>query len=117
MDLAVRSRPRRDELLRAFRGAPYAYDLVMDVGAYRDLHRHRRCQQFRQAYSSGLGYDTPDVLRDAGVSDLYDVTMRQTFAAIAALPPLGAPYLIPFGSRPRFLFSMNFATPAYIARL
>ena len=32
----------------------------MDIGAYRDLHRHRRCQQFRQAYSGRLGFDTPD---------------------------------------------------------
>ena len=43
---------RRDELLRNFRSEPYVFDIVMDIGAYRDLHRHRRCQQFRQGYSS-----------------------------------------------------------------
>ena len=43
LDVALRSRTRRDEMLRSFRGGPYVYDIVMDVGAYRDMHRHRRC--------------------------------------------------------------------------
>ena len=55
IDVALRSRTKRDELLRGFRGGLYAFDIVMDIGAYRDLHRHRRCQQFRQAYSGRLG--------------------------------------------------------------
>ena len=49
IDVALQSRTRRDELLRNFRSAPYVFDIVMDIGAYRDLHRHRRCQQFRQS--------------------------------------------------------------------
>ena len=39
---------RRDEILAGFRGGLYAYDFVIDIGAFRDLHRHRRCQKFRQ---------------------------------------------------------------------
>ena len=62
LDVALRSRTRRDELLRNFRGEPYVFDIVMDIGAYRDLHRHRRCQQFRQSYSANLGFETPDLL-------------------------------------------------------
>src|SRR4029079_5904605 len=50
MDVALQSKTRRDELLAGFRGGLYAYDMVIDIGAYRDLHRHRRCQQFRQSY-------------------------------------------------------------------
>src|SRR5689334_428173 len=46
-DLAIRSRTRRDEILAGFRGGLYAYDFVIDIGAFRDLHRHRRCQKFR----------------------------------------------------------------------
>ena len=55
IDTALQSRSRRDDLLRNFRTATYAFDIVMDIGAYRDLHRHRRCQQFRQAYSHATG--------------------------------------------------------------
>ena len=117
IDLALRSRTRRDELLRSFRGATYAYDMVMDIGAYRDLHRHRRCQQFRQNFSGALGYDTPDALHEAGLAPLYDQVMRDTFATIAALPSPGSQYLMPFGARSRFLFKMDFAEAEYIARL
>ena len=67
IDLALGSRTRRDEILAGFRGGLYAYDIVMDIGAYRDLHRHRRCQKFRQAYSGTLGFDTPKLVVDAAL--------------------------------------------------
>ena len=117
MDVALRSRSGRDELLRGFRGAPYAYDIVMDIGAYRDLHRHRRCQQFRQAYAGKLGYDTPEALTEAGLGEAYHSAMAQTFADMARLPGEAAQYLLPFGARSRFLFKMDFAEAEYIARL
>jgi len=60
--VALGSRTRRDELPRHFRSAPYVFDFVMDIGAYRDMHRHRRCQQFRQFYTNKLGYERPEVL-------------------------------------------------------
>ena len=59
----------RDDLLKAFRGGPYAFDIVMDIGAYRDMHRHRRCQQYRQAFSGHLGFDTPEAMREAGIAE------------------------------------------------
>lgn len=117
IDLALGSRRRRDELARAFRSGPYVFDMVMDIGAYRDLHRHRRCQQFRQAYSGRLGYDTPEVIHEAALSDLYSGVMAGTFAAMEQLPGPAAHYLMPFGARSRFLFKMDFAEAEYIARV
>jgi hypothetical protein len=115
--VALGSRTSRDELLRGFRGGPYAFDIVMDIGAYRDLHRHRRCQQFRQAYSARLGHDTPEVIAEAGLTETYQTVMRETFAAAAQLPGAAAHYLLPFATRSRFLFKMDFAEADYIARL
>ncbi len=117
IDVALRSRTRRDELLRGFRGGLYAYDIVMDIGAYRDMHRHRRCQQYRQAYSGRLGFDTPQALRDAGIADGYETVMAETLATIQTLPEPAAHYLLPFGARSRFLFKMDFAEAEYVARL
>jgi thymidylate synthase ThyX len=117
LDLAVRSRKRGDDLLRGFRGGPYVYDIVMDIGAYRDLHRHRRCQQFRQAYSARLGYETPEVVRAAGAAGEYDAAMRSAIACLQALPEPASHYLLPFGARSRFLFKMDFAEAEYIARI
>ena len=74
IDVALGSRTRRDEILAGFRGGLYAYDIVMDIGAYRDLHRHRRCQKFRQAYSGNLGFDTPKLVTESGRR--RDSTMR-----------------------------------------
>ena len=90
----------------------------MDIGAYRDLHRHRRCQQFRQAYSGALGFDTPDAIRDAGVEPT--IRRRDEDSPVEPSQSLPAPardYLLPFGARSRFLFKMDFAEAEYIARL
>ena len=117
IDVALKSRTRRDELLRGFRGGLYAFDIVMDIGAYRDMHRHRRCQQYRQDYSGTLGYDTPEAIVECGVASLYDETMKATFAAMKSLPAPASHYLLPFGARSRFLFKMDFAEAEYISRL
>jgi thymidylate synthase ThyX len=117
MDLAIASRTRRDEILSGFRGGLYAYDFVIDVGAYRDLHRHRRCQKFRQPYSGKLGYDTPKLVVEAGAIELYESAMREALESMHALPSPGAHYLLPFGARSRFLFKMDFAEAEYISQL
>lgn len=115
--VALGSRTRRDEILAGFRGGLYAYDFVIDLGAYRDLHRHRRCQKFRQDYTGGLGYDTPALVADAGASAVYAAAMDAAFAAMRSLPAPGAHYLLPFGARSRFLFKMDFAEAEYISKL
>jgi len=117
LDLGLTSRTVRDELARGFRGGPYVYDIVMDIGAYRDLHRHRRCQQFRQAFTTRLGFETPGTIVEAGLGDLYQGAMSEALEALNGLPEPGAHYLIPFGARARFLFKMDFAEAEYISRL
>lgn len=117
LDVALASRTPRDELLRAFRGGPYVFDIVMDIGAYRDLHRHRRCHQFRQPYSCSLGFETPQAIAQAALTDRYDALMRRSFDSYAQLPALANEYILPFGTRSRFLFKMDFAEAEYISRL
>ncbi len=70
--MALGARSRRDELPRHFRSAPYVLDIVMDIGAYRDLHRHRRCHQFRQQYTNRLGYETPELVQKCGAADVFE---------------------------------------------
>ena len=117
IDVALASRSGRDALLDNFRGGLYAYDFVIDVGAYRDLHRHRRCQQFRQDYSGNLGFDTPKLVAEAGVGAAFQAALTTALDAMHRLPAPGAHYLLPFGARSRFLFKMDFAEAEYIARL
>jgi thymidylate synthase ThyX len=117
IDVALQSRTKRDDLLRNFRSEPYVYDIVMDIGAYRDLHRHRRCQQFRQRYSAQLGFATPEAISEAGCSDRYSALLSQAYNVAVTLPTPGGHYLLPFATRSRFLFKMDFAEAEYIARL
>lgn len=117
IDVALASRTRRDDMLAGFRGGLYAYDMVIDIGAYRDLHRHRRCQQFRQAYTGELGYDTPELLEKCGAVKIYRGAMESAWATMRALPAPGSHYLLPFGARSRFLFKMDFAEAEYISKL
>jgi thymidylate synthase ThyX len=117
IDVALASRSPRDAILENFRGGLYAYDFVMDVGAYRDLHRHRRCQQFRQDYSGHLGFDTPKLVAQAGVTEVFQSALQAALDVMHRLPGPAAHYLLPFGARSRFLFKMDFAEAEYISRL
>jgi thymidylate synthase ThyX len=117
IDVACRSRKHRDELLRGFRGGQYVFDMLIDVGAYRDMHRHRRCHQLRQAYSGKHGYETPALLLDTPLEALYRTAMEAALATLHSLPAPGAHYLLPFGARSRFLFKMDFAEAEYISRV
>jgi hypothetical protein len=117
LDVALQSRTRRDELLRSFRGGPYVYDIVMDIGAYRDMHRHRRCVQIRQAYGTQLGYSVPLPAIEAGVAPELERALDAAFRAARTLPAPASDYVLPFATRARFLFKMDFAEAEYICRL
>jgi len=117
MDVALRSKTRRDEMLREFRGGQFNYDMLIDIGAYRDMHRHRRCHQYRQEFVWSHGWETPEVIRQAGVEPVYSSAMESARQAAGTLPQPAAQYLTPFGVRGRFLFKMDFAEAEYISKL
>jgi hypothetical protein len=120
VDLGVRHRGRHDELLRAYSaGQCFRFDILMDIGGFRDMHRHRRCVQIGQGFTTAHGYDIPDEVRDAGASH-YEQTMRRAadaYAAIARVSEPAAEYVIPLAYRKRTLFKMDFAEALYISEL
>jgi thymidylate synthase ThyX len=127
IDIGMRHRGSHDELLRAYCvGQKFRFDILMDIGAYRDLHRHRRCVQIHQEYCFAHGFDTPREIRDAGHAELYAKTMqragdagRRLESALAARgeAPQPAQYLLPLAYRKRTLFKMDFAEVVYITEL
>ena len=42
-------------------GQQFRFDILMDIGGFRDMHRHRRCIQIGQDFTTKHGYDTPEV--------------------------------------------------------
>ena len=138
IELGLKHRGKHDETLRAFHaGAAIRFDILMDIGGFRDFHRHRRCTQIIQDFTALHGYETPgagdlpasaesrpDILAEAGVLSDYREAIaaaHRTASVIAAGPvreaAQSATYLYPLATRIRALFKMDFAEAQYIAEL
>ena len=73
IDMGLRHRGRHDEILRAFcAGQQFRFDILMDIGGFRDMHRHRRCIQIGQEFTTRHGYDAPEELEASGARENYD---------------------------------------------
>ena len=118
IDVALQGRERREEFLREFRsGYSYVFDVTCDIGAYRDLHRHRRCIQIRQDWTDALGAETPELIRESGLEGEYAAALEAAAAVRRKLPEKARDYLLPFAARCRTLYKMDFAEAEYIARV
>jgi thymidylate synthase ThyX len=125
IDLGLRHRGNHDEMLRAFcAGQQFRFDILMDVGGFRDMHRHRRCVQIGQGFTTQHGYDVPEEINAASARGTYDAVMRRAADAARQLgqhPGAEArensQYAIPLAFRKRTLFKMDFAEVVYISEL
>jgi thymidylate synthase ThyX len=125
IDLGLRHRGSHDELLRPFSaGQQFRFDILMDIGGFRDMHRHRRCVQIMQDFSTAHGFDTPPEVEAAGVRSDYEAAMKRAETAVQKLSATGgveaaqnAQYAIPLAFRKRTLFKMDFAEAVYISEL
>ncbi len=132
--LGLRHRGRHDEALRAFHaGHSLRFDILMDIGGFRDMHRHRRCTQIIQDFTPLHGYETPDagdlgdhvlLLTESGALASYQAACDQAFAASRVIAASDIPeaaqsalYLLPLATRIRSLFKMDFAEAQYISEL
>ena len=124
IDLGLRHRGKHDEMLRPFcAGQQFRFDILMDIGAFRDMHRHRRCIQIGQRFSTQHGYDAPEELDAAGERYDYDQLMEHMVEVVNQLSRRGneaqenSQYAIPLAFRKRTLFKMDFAEAVYISEL
>jgi len=125
ISLGMRHRGRHDELLREFSaGHALRFDILMDIGGFRDMHRHRRCVQVLQGFTALHGYAIPESVAEAGVQPLYEETVQAAHGAFADLAAGSAPeagetaqYVLPLGTKNRALFKMDFAEALYISEL
>jgi thymidylate synthase ThyX len=134
IELGLRHRGKHDEALRAFHaGAALRFDILMDIGGFRDMHRHRRCTQIIQPFTTLHGYETPtsgdlgpevNILAEAGILADYQSAIDAAHAASARIVASQAPeaaqsanYLLPLATRIRSLFKMDFAEAQYIIEL
>ena len=147
IDMGLRHRGKHDEVLRSFSaGQQFRFDILMDIGGFRDMHRHRRCVQIGQDFTTRHGYDIPEEVSLARANTNYDAAMNRAIDAAASIsrqiaercptvvdkderelflrdekasPWILTPaqYVIPLGFRKRTLFKMDFAEVVYISEL
>jgi thymidylate synthase ThyX len=134
IEVGLKHRGRHDEALRAFHaGAALRFDILMDIGGFRDMHRHRRVTQIKQGFTARLGYETPaagdlgpdvNLLAEAGILDDYQATVEAAHTASARIAAgtsseaaQSALYVLPLATRVRCLFKMDFAEAQYISEL
>jgi len=119
--VATSQRGPHDELIKEFRsGYALNFDILMDIGAWRDMHRHRRCQQIQQNFTTMHGYDVPPQLVEAGLDQEYRQSMnavRNDIELLKLKDQEASLYAIPFGFKVRCLFKMDYAEAEYISKL
>ncbi len=91
---------------RAFENAYVRFEIEMNNGAWRDLHRHRMLTQQRQLFSCYHGYDVPQEVEEAGLGAEFEEPIKRSeevFRKIHALDPELAQYAVTLAHRVRFM--------------
>jgi thymidylate synthase ThyX len=103
-------RNRRHRPGRAFERTDYRFELVTDYGAFRDLQRHRMLTIEWQRLGITLGYDMPELVADAGVSDSYHTAIARAedlYRTLLPHFPEQASYAVALAHRIRYVMQYN----------
>ncbi len=101
---------RRHRPGRAFERTDYRFDVVTDYGAFRDLQRHRILSIEWQPLGAALGYDVPEVVEEAGLTDGYVGSLersRELYETLLPSFPEQASYAVALAFRIRYTMQMN----------
>ncbi len=115
-----RRRHRRDKPGRALEQVSYTFDLVGNLGLYRDLQRHRMLTQERQDFTTTHDYDTPPEIEAAGFQSAFTHCMEQAaqlYDQIYRDLPHEAQYVVPFAYRVRWYMKLNLREAVHIGEL
>ncbi|MDQ6672567.1 MAG: FAD-dependent thymidylate synthase [Chloroflexota bacterium] len=129
--ISLDGRGLHEDVLREHRaGYALTFDTLVDLGSFRDLHRHRRCVQIQQpltwshgfiapeeVFEMGLGGQAASAALDGGLGETYTEALAKAERAAASVRQVAAPaadYLLPLAYRTRCLFKMDWAEAAYV---
>jgi len=103
---------RRHRPGRALEKAHYSWDLVCDYGIFRDLQRHRMVDDLEwQALSPRYGYDVPELVEAAGLTDDFERCFDLSLGLYSHLQQAGytdeAQYATLLGHRMRWKVTYN----------
>lgn len=95
---------------RAFENAYLKFEIVMNIGAWRDLHRHRIHTQFRERFNVYNGFDVPDELKEVGLDEKFNEAVSRVaelFRKVEKFDPDIAQYCCTLAHRIRFIQYQN----------
>ncbi len=106
----IKRKARWYRVPRAFEKAYVTFDMVLNAGAWRDLHRHRMLSQYRQRFSIYNGFDVPKDLVEVGLDKLYISAIKSAeniFKKIERKDKDIAQYAVTLAHRVRFMQKQN----------
>jgi thymidylate synthase ThyX len=115
-----RRKHRRDKPGRALEQVYYTFDILGNLGLYRDLQRHRILSQERQDFTTVHGYDTPSEIIEAGFKSEFDRCMEKASALYEKIYrdlPFEAQYVVPFAFKIRWYMKMNLREAVHVGEL
>ena len=112
---------RRHKPGRAFEHTAYEFDLLLNIGEYRDLQRHRVLTPARQMFTTAHGFDVnEDVNAVPEIRADYVRLMEQAAQfreRLAGDMPAEAQYVVPFGFRVRYNVRLNLRETYHLIEL
>ena len=112
---------RRHQPGRAFEHATYAFDVLSDYGAFRDLQRHRILTIDWQDLSTLHGHTRPEAIEDIGALDDWNRVMDEASDLTKLLTrrysSLTAQYAVSMAYRIRFYMKMNAREAMHVIEL
>lgn len=105
---------------RAFEEARYTFDLLADIGAYRDLQRHRMLTQERQRFGILHGYVVPPEIDEYGVGEPFRAALEQAGAVVASIVadlPEESQYAVPLAYRVRWRVTLTLREAYHLCEL
>lgn len=116
----MEGRPQFSEVPNVFKTVKLAFEIMMDYGAYRDLQRHRRCEQFAEPLSTHYGYVVPEDIAGTELEGEY----RQAMESVDAYDDEAVihdrdlfQYMVPLGYLHRSMFQMDMKEWYYVTEL
>lgn len=121
-ELGLGERGDHDEFPPECAVGNFSFDIICDIGAFRDIQRHRVGTQVVEKWSSLRGYSLPDVLSDESLSELKQkyVNMFEKVSnknrEIGIYDPFSE-YCLLLGHNVRMTYTCDFKQIAYLIEL
>lgn len=122
-ELGLGERGDHDDMPKETATGFLAFDIICDIGAFRDIQRHRKGTQIVETWNSHRGYSVPDVFSDHSLVDLKNkyvdifekVSARNKELLISNTNM--SEYCLLLGHNVRFNYQCDFRQFAYLVEL